>query len=126
DRRGQAPDQGSGRHRDNHADGRRHLCRVIVATTKKAPEDTMRRLLTISAALIGLSCALAAPTLAEDWKPTRPIKLICPFPAGGGTDQIARIVALQLSNRLGQQVYVEKRGGANRRPCAPEGGGGAA
>jgi tripartite-type tricarboxylate transporter receptor subunit TctC len=39
--------------------------------------------------------------------------MICPFPAGGGTDQIARIVALQLSKRLGQQVYVENRGGAN-------------
>ena len=39
--------------------------------------------------------------------------MICPFPAGGGTDQIARIVAKQLTDRLGQQVYVENRGGAN-------------
>ena len=39
--------------------------------------------------------------------------MICPFPAGGGTDQIARIVAQQLTDRLGQQVYVENRGGAN-------------
>ena len=54
--------------------------------------------------------ALAA---AQGWQPTRPIKLICPFPAGGGTDLIARIVAQQLTNRLGQQVYVENRGGAN-------------
>ena len=39
--------------------------------------------------------------------------MICPFPAGGGTDQIARIVAKQLTKRLGQQVVVENRGGAN-------------
>src|SRR4051812_1196929 len=81
----------------------------------------MRRILTTSAILFGLLCA--APTLAsaQGWAPTRPIKMICPFPAGGGTDQIARIVALQLSNRLGQQVYVENRGGANGGPGAPEG-----
>jgi tripartite-type tricarboxylate transporter receptor subunit TctC len=60
--------------------------------------------------LIGLTPAAGS---ADDWKPTRPIKLICPFPAGGGTDQIARIVAMQLTTRLGQQVYVENRGGAN-------------
>jgi tripartite-type tricarboxylate transporter receptor subunit TctC len=72
----------------------------------------MRRILTTSAVVLGLICAL--PALAQaDWQPTRPIKLICPFPAGGGTDQIARIVAKGLSERLGQQVVVENRGGAN-------------
>ena len=49
---------------------------------------------------------------AQAW-PQRQIKLICPFPAGGGTDLIARVVAKHLSDRLGQQVYVENRGGAN-------------
>ena len=39
--------------------------------------------------------------------------MICPFPAGGGTDFIARLAAKHLSDRLGQQVYVENRGGAN-------------
>ena len=71
----------------------------------------MRRILTAAAALIGLLGL--APFAQADWQPTRPIKMICPFPAGGGTDQIARIVALQLSKRLGQQVVVENRGGAN-------------
>jgi tripartite-type tricarboxylate transporter receptor subunit TctC len=73
----------------------------------------MRRTLTWTLAVLGLVGLGSAPGSADDWKPTRPIKLICPFPAGGGTDQIARIVALQLTNRLGQQVYVENRGGAN-------------
>jgi tripartite-type tricarboxylate transporter receptor subunit TctC len=71
----------------------------------------MRRIMTAAAAAFGLFCF---GSLANaDWQPTHPIKLICPFPAGGGTDQIARIVALQLSQRLGQQVVVENRGGAN-------------
>jgi tripartite-type tricarboxylate transporter receptor subunit TctC len=76
----------------------------------------MRRSLTwaVSAvAMLGLIGVVPTPGSADDWKPTRPIKLICPFPAGGGTDQIARIVAMQLTTRLGQQVYVENRGGAN-------------
>ncbi len=71
----------------------------------------MRRILTAAAALIGLLGL--SPLAHADWQPNRPIKMICPFPAGGGTDQIARIVALQLSKRLGQQVVVENRGGAN-------------
>ena len=64
-----------------------------------------------SAVLVG---AFATPSLAvaQAW-PGRPIKLICPFPAGGGTDVIARIMAQHLSTRLGQQVVVENRGGAN-------------
>jgi tripartite-type tricarboxylate transporter receptor subunit TctC len=72
----------------------------------------MRTFLKGAVAAFALLCL--APALASaDWKPTRTIKLICPFPAGGGTDQIARIVAQQLSIRLGQQVIVENRGGAN-------------
>jgi tripartite-type tricarboxylate transporter receptor subunit TctC len=59
----------------------------------------MRRILTTTAALLGLLSL--SPLAHADWQPTRPIKMICPFPAGGGTDQIARIVALQLSKRLG-------------------------
>jgi len=73
----------------------------------------MRRILTTSAILLGLVSAVPTLAGAQGWTPTRPIKLICPFPAGGGTDQIARIVAQQLTTRLGQQVVVENRGGAN-------------
>jgi tripartite-type tricarboxylate transporter receptor subunit TctC len=71
----------------------------------------MKHLKTISA-VFALIC-FAPAFAAADWQPTRTIKMICPFPAGGGTDQIARIVALQLTKRLGQQVVVENRGGAN-------------
>ena len=68
------------------------------------------------AATIAVACALPAATSAQSpvqtW-PQRSIKMIVPFPAGGGTDFIARIAARHLSDRLGQQVFVENRGGAN-------------
>ena len=45
--------------------------------------------------------------------PNRPIKIIVAFPAGGGTDIAARILAPKLGERLGQQVVIENRGGAS-------------
>ena len=44
--------------------------------------------------------------------PNKPIKFIVPYPPGGGTDVIARIVQEPLSSNLGQQVIIENRGGA--------------
>jgi tripartite-type tricarboxylate transporter receptor subunit TctC len=48
---------------------------------------------------------------ADDW-PSRPVKLIVPFAAGGSADLLGRMFAQALSASLGQQVYVENRGGA--------------
>ncbi len=61
-----------------------------------------------------LALVLVAPALAaaQSW-PQKPIRMIVPFPAGGGTDFIGRVAAKHLSERLGQQVVVENRGGAN-------------
>jgi tripartite-type tricarboxylate transporter receptor subunit TctC len=59
--------------------------------------------------------AVAAPGLARaqpaDW-PTRPVRLILPFPPGGGTDILGRLIAEQLTANLGQPVVAENRGGA--------------
>lgn len=58
--------------------------------------------------------ALATVTTANaQWGPTRPVRLIAPFPPGGAVDTVARIVASRLPERLGQQVVVDNRGGAN-------------
>ena len=45
--------------------------------------------------------------------PNRPIKIIVPFPPGGGNDTIARVVGQKLSERLGQPVVIDNRAGAN-------------
>jgi tripartite-type tricarboxylate transporter receptor subunit TctC len=54
----------------------------------------------------------AAPACAQAEFPTRPIKLVVPFPAGGGIDVTARIAAQALGDVLGQQVLVQNQGGA--------------
>ena len=69
------------------------------------------RLIGLATTLL-LACALSQAASAQAW-PQKPIKMIIPFPAGGGTDFIGRVAAKHLSDRLGQQVFVENRGGAN-------------
>jgi tripartite-type tricarboxylate transporter receptor subunit TctC len=59
----------------------------------------------IAAGLL-LAAALPRSALAQAF-PTRPIKLILPYAAGGGTDAIARIVAQAMTERLGQAVVIE-------------------
>jgi tripartite-type tricarboxylate transporter receptor subunit TctC len=65
------------------------------------------------AVLGGLSALVAIPALAESAWPTRPIRLMIGFPAGGPLDVVSRIIAQALSRRLGQQVVVEGRPGAS-------------
>jgi tripartite-type tricarboxylate transporter receptor subunit TctC len=57
-------------------------------------------------------CACPAVVLSQAY-PSKPIRVIVPFPAGGGVDYIGRIVGKGLSERLGQQVLVDNRPGAN-------------
>ena len=57
-------------------------------------------------------CAFALPALAQDAWPSKPVKIISPFPAGGTSDVMARMVAQALSKELGQQFIVENIGGA--------------
>ena len=70
----------------------------------------MRMRSVIAAALLGVAFT-CAPASAQDY-PTKPITLVVPFPAGGGNDALARLVAENMSRALGQQVVVENRGGA--------------
>ena len=59
--------------------------------------------------------ALCAPQLAtaQAWPAKQPIKFVAVFPPGGSVDQVARILAQQLSTQIGQSVIVENRGGAS-------------
>lgn len=67
-------------------------------------------------AAAALSCAVvaafAAGAVAQEWPAAKPIRLIVPFPPGGGTDNTARAVANGISPALGQTIVIENRGGA--------------
>ena len=65
------------------------------------------------AALMGAGAAMIAGGVrAQEAFPSRPIRMIIPFPAGGPTDVYARLYAERLSRELGQPVVTENRGGA--------------
>jgi len=67
----------------------------------------------IRAVLAILALASAAPpVLAQSAYPSRPIRLIVPYPAGGATDVVARVVAEKMSESLGQPIVVDNRPGA--------------
>ena len=63
-----------------------------------------------SAAIAFIACA--SVTQAQEKYPSKPIRLIVAFPAGGSTDIVARLVGQRLGERLGQQVIIDNRGGA--------------
>ncbi|HXF87574.1 MAG TPA: tripartite tricarboxylate transporter substrate binding protein [Xanthobacteraceae bacterium] len=68
----------------------------------------MRSLLLKAAAFL---VALTATAAAQDY-PTKPVRLIIPFPPGGSNDVVGRMIATQLSEKLGKQVIVDNRAGA--------------
>ncbi|MEG1767363.1 MAG: tripartite tricarboxylate transporter substrate binding protein [Comamonas sp.] len=70
----------------------------------------MKRLL--STALSALAVLGAAPALADTF-PSKPVTLIAPFPPGGSTDVLARLIATRLGAKLGQSVVIENKPGAN-------------
>jgi len=69
-------------------------------------KETLRRLLTVALLVIGSSFAHA-----QDY-PSRVITMIIPFPPGGSTDVLGRVLAETMTKSLGQQVIVQNAGGA--------------
>jgi tripartite-type tricarboxylate transporter receptor subunit TctC len=74
----------------------------------------MNRLFALAAGML-----LATAAAAQAW-PSRPVKLVVPFPAGSATDQIARVVGQQLQEALGQPFVVDNKAGAQGSIAAAE------
>ena len=72
---------------------------------------TRRHVFQVAAAALASSLAPSILS-AQPSYPVRPVRVIVPFPAGGGTDILARVIAQKLSERLGQPFYVENIAGA--------------
>jgi tripartite-type tricarboxylate transporter receptor subunit TctC len=81
-------------------------------------EKFMKTLLTrraigrLAASLLTIPVGAALPALAADHWPAKPITVVVPYPPGGGTDVLARVVAQKLQQSLGQSVIVDNRPGA--------------
>lgn len=71
-----------------------------------------RRHFLTTAATAGLAATFAGRGHADAAWPTRPVRLIVPYAAGGGTDFFARLAGTAMSATLGQQIVVENRPGA--------------
>jgi tripartite-type tricarboxylate transporter receptor subunit TctC len=62
--------------------------------------------------LAAIALAFAASIALGQAYPTKPLRLVIPFPPGGSNDVVGRMIAFQLSERLGKSVVVDNQGGA--------------
>src|SRR5438552_14004830 len=88
----------------------------MMAPTRIVGEGAMAAVSRVLLAAMLLVCGIAASS-AQNY-PTRPVRVVVGFPAGGPTDAIARIVAQKLSDKFGQQFFVENVGGAGGNTAA--------
>lgn len=74
--------------------------------------NTIQRVLTLTLAIASATATSTVSAQANDY-PNRPIRMVVPFPAGGPTDILARVVGLKMSEQLNQPVVIDNRPGAN-------------
>ena len=72
----------------------------------------MTKVKSLLCASVALACAGLTVGAAAQTYPTKPVRMIIPFPPGGSNDIVGRLMAQELSERLGKQVIVDNRGGA--------------
>jgi tripartite-type tricarboxylate transporter receptor subunit TctC len=85
-------------------------------TAQKDSRRAARRRL-VQAAILASGLMLAVPAMAQsastqNW-PSRPVRVVVPYPPGGVSDAVTRLVMQKLAERIGQPVVVENRPGAN-------------
>jgi tripartite-type tricarboxylate transporter receptor subunit TctC len=79
----------------------------------RAPADRrLRRAVLIALAAAGFAATQPAGAAAMEY-PSRPVRLVVPWPAGGGADTVGRVVAQDLTDAIGQQIVVDNRPGAS-------------
>src|SRR4029079_9122654 len=85
-------------------------CRHAGRDNTKATRTMMRKAIVVVTIALALATG-AQPLSAQDY-PSRPVRVVVPFAPGAGTDLLGRLVAGELTQRLGQQFFVENKPGA--------------
>jgi tripartite-type tricarboxylate transporter receptor subunit TctC len=89
-------------------DGRRDCAEASGTATARCMGEYMRAMRCL---LLAAGLSIAGHVAAQTY-PARPVRIVSPFPPGGPTDTVARVIATNLSDRLGQQFIVDNRPGA--------------
>ena len=74
----------------------------------KKPVNAVRRL-GVLAGIVALTIGGTSSVLADPNWPSKPVTIIVPFPAGGGTDAFARPLSAQLTKQMGKQIIIDNR-----------------
>ena len=78
---------------------------------RNQPRGNLRLKGLLLSTLVGALQAVATPAVAQEWSPTRPIRLIVPYGTGGSSDVLARAMAAEMGKGLGQSVIVDNKAG---------------
>lgn len=84
------------------------------------PSRFTRRQILVTGAGAATASLVAAPTVAQGWRPSKPVRVVVGDGPGGGTDQVCRVFTEYMSKKLGQTVLADNKSGANGVVAATE------